>query len=32
MLRSWLSEKHSYIWYITDMVPIVYIFELFSLG
>jgi hypothetical protein len=32
MLDGWLSEKHSYVWYITNMVLIVYIFELPVLG
>jgi hypothetical protein len=31
MLDGWLSEKPYYVWYNTDMVPIVYIFELLVL-
>jgi hypothetical protein len=32
MLVGWLSEKHSYVWYNTDMVLIVHTFELLVLG
>jgi hypothetical protein len=32
MLVSWLSEKHSHVWYNIDMVLIVHIFELLVHG
>jgi hypothetical protein len=32
MLVSWLSEKHSYVWYNIDMVLIDHILELIVYG